>query len=169
MVLILTLLSVFAREEIYLCSTWIFGKMLKISSILTFLSLCAGEEIYLDFWKNAKIILKTDTSFSVCRSRNLPVLYLNFWNTAKNTILYIFLYVQEKEYLPVRALYFGDTGTPLDRKEARFNLGPLECHGDTLFTHSVTFRRQVCDGFRGPDPDCKNLSGSGFIRYLTWA
>ncbi len=44
----------------------------------------------------------------------------------------------------MRALYFGDTGTPLDRKEARFNLGPLECHGDTLFTHSVTFRRQVC-------------------------
>jgi hypothetical protein len=62
----------------------------------------------------------------------------------------------------VRALYFGDTGTPLDRKEARFNLGPLECHGDTLFTHSVTFRRQVCVVFlfiyfiSGPDLDFKN-------------
>ncbi len=63
----------------------------------------------------------------------------------------------------MRALYFGDTGTPLDRKEARFNLGPLECHGDTLFTHSVTFRRQVGVVFLfiyfipGSDPDFKKL------------
>jgi hypothetical protein len=93
------------EKKIYLCSTWIIGTLLKISSL------------------------------------------------------------QEKEYLPVRALYFGDTGTPLDRKEARFNLGPLECHGDTLFTHSVTFRRQVCGVFflyRGPELDCKNLSSWGF-------
>jgi hypothetical protein len=91
------------------------------------------------FLEKCKNILKTDPSFSVCRRRDLPVLYLDFWNTSKNILC-----AQEKEYLPVRALYFGDTGTPLDRKEARFNLGPLECHGDTLFTHSVTFRRQVC-------------------------
>jgi hypothetical protein len=55
-----------------------FGNiLLKISSILTLLSLCAGEEIYLNFGKNAKIILKTETSFSVCRRRNLAVLYLD--------------------------------------------------------------------------------------------
>ena len=46
-----------------------------------------------------------------------------------------------KEYLPVRALHFGDTGTPLDRKEGRFTLGPLECNGDNLFENIVTFRR----------------------------
>jgi hypothetical protein len=101
------------------------------------------QHCYLDFENSAKNILKLDFSFYVCRRRDLPVLHLDFVSTAKN-ILCIFLCVQEKEYLPVRALYFGDTGTPLDRKEARFNLGPLECHGDTLFTHSVTFRRQVC-------------------------
>ena len=48
--------------------------------------------------------------------------------------------IKEKEYLPVRALHFGDTGTPLDRKEGRFNLGPLECDGDLLFDNTVTFR-----------------------------
>ena len=47
----------------------------------------------------------------------------------------------EKQYLPVRALHFGDTGTPLDRKEGRFSLGPLECDGDVLFENVVTFRR----------------------------
>ena len=34
--------------------------------------------------------------------------------------------ITQKEYLPVRALHFGDTGNPLDRKEGRFSLGPLE-------------------------------------------
>jgi hypothetical protein len=102
--------------------------------------------LYLDFgnMNNAKNILCTDPSAKniLCSDPSLSV--------------------QEKEYLPVRALYFGDTGTPLDRKEARFNLGPLECHGDTLFTHSVTFRRQVCGVFfldRGPELDCKDVSG----------
>ena len=47
----------------------------------------------------------------------------------------------EKQYLPVRALHFGDTGTPLDRKEGRYSLGPLECDGDVLFQNVVTFRK----------------------------
>ena len=49
--------------------------------------------------------------------------------------------IAEKEYLPVKALHFGDTGTPLDKKEGRYTLGPLECDGDTLFDNVVTFRR----------------------------
>lgn len=48
----------------------------------------------------------------------------------------------EKNFLPVRALHFGDTGTPLDRKEGRFSLGPLECDGDILFDNTVTFRKE---------------------------
>ena len=48
--------------------------------------------------------------------------------------------ITEKEYLPVRAVHFGDTGTPLDRKEGRYNLGELECEGDVLFDNVVTFR-----------------------------
>ena len=49
--------------------------------------------------------------------------------------------IQEKEYLPVKALHFGDTGTPVDRKQARYNLGPLECNGDMLFENMITFRK----------------------------
>jgi len=49
--------------------------------------------------------------------------------------------LKEKEYLPVKALYFGDTGVPGDRKEGRYNLGPLECNGDMLFENSITFRK----------------------------
>ena len=49
--------------------------------------------------------------------------------------------ITHKEYLPVRALTFKDTGTPLDKKKGRFSLGPLECNGDMLFDNVVTFRR----------------------------
>lgn len=50
--------------------------------------------------------------------------------------------IMEKEYLPVRAVHFGDTGTPMDDgKEGRFTLGPLECNGDNLFENIVTFRK----------------------------
>merc|ERR1719500_2197439 len=35
--------------------------------------------------------------------------------------------VTSMEELPVRAVHFGDTGTPLDSKEGRFSLGPLRC------------------------------------------
>ena len=49
--------------------------------------------------------------------------------------------ITEKEYLPVRELRFGDTGDPLDKKEGRFSLGPLECDGDVLFDNIITFRK----------------------------
>jgi hypothetical protein len=49
--------------------------------------------------------------------------------------------ITEKQYLPVRALHFGDTGTPMDKKEGRYSLGPLECDGDSLFENIVTFRK----------------------------
>ncbi|XP_034948023.1 neurexin-4 isoform X2 [Chelonus insularis] len=48
--------------------------------------------------------------------------------------------ITEKEYLPVRQLRFGDTGTALDEKEGRYTLGPLICEGDDLFKNVVTFR-----------------------------
>jgi len=49
--------------------------------------------------------------------------------------------ITEKQYLPVTALHFGDTGTPMDSKEGRYHLGPLECSGDTLFENAMTFRQ----------------------------
>ncbi|KXJ83042.1 hypothetical protein RP20_CCG009654 [Aedes albopictus] len=48
--------------------------------------------------------------------------------------------IREKEYLPVKALRFGDTGTPVDEKLGRYTLGPLKCEGDDLFNNVVTFR-----------------------------
>ncbi|XP_015588333.1 neurexin-4 isoform X1 [Cephus cinctus] len=48
--------------------------------------------------------------------------------------------ITEKEYLPVKQLRFGDTGTPLDEKEGRYTLSSLICEGDDLFTNVVTFR-----------------------------
>ncbi|XP_076180729.1 neurexin-4 isoform X1 [Ptiloglossa arizonensis] len=48
--------------------------------------------------------------------------------------------ITEKEYLPVKQLRFGDTGTPVDNKEGRYTLGPLICEGDDLFKNVVTFR-----------------------------
>lgn len=48
--------------------------------------------------------------------------------------------LKEKEYLPVRGLRFGDTGSALDDKEAKYTLGPLVCEGDDLFNNVVTFR-----------------------------
>lgn len=41
--------------------------------------------------------------------------------------------ITEKEYLPVKQLRFGDTGTPVDEKEGRYTLGPLICEGDGKF------------------------------------
>ena len=41
--------------------------------------------------------------------------------------------ITNKDILPVRALHFGDTGTPLDAKEGRFSLGQLKCSGETRF------------------------------------
>lgn len=38
--------------------------------------------------------------------------------------------ITEKEYLPVKQLRFGDTGSHLDEKEGRYTLAPLLCEGD---------------------------------------
>jgi len=46
----------------------------------------------------------------------------------------------EKEYLPVKQLRFGDTGTPLDEKEGRYMLGPLICEGDGKFNYFFLFQ-----------------------------
>ncbi|XP_065217760.1 neurexin-4 isoform X3 [Planococcus citri] len=46
-----------------------------------------------------------------------------------------------KEYLPVRRLHFGDTGTPVDDKRGKYTLGPLVCEGDDLFSNVITFRK----------------------------
>ena len=40
--------------------------------------------------------------------------------------------VQDKALLPVTAVHFGDTGTPLDTKEGRFSVGRLLCRSDLL-------------------------------------
>ncbi|XP_026674791.1 neurexin-4 isoform X4 [Ceratina calcarata] len=48
--------------------------------------------------------------------------------------------ITEKEYLPVKQLRFGDTGTPVDDKMGHYTLGPLICEGDDLFKNVVTFR-----------------------------
>lgn len=48
--------------------------------------------------------------------------------------------IREKEFLPVKAVRFGDTGTPLDEKLGRYTLGALMCEGDDLFNNVVTFR-----------------------------
>ena len=74
--------------------------------------------------------------------------------------------IKEKEYLPVRALHFGDTGTPMDRKEGRFNLGPLECNGDLLFENMITFRLQ--DGvIELPTFEMGLTSGDIFFEFKT--
>lgn len=47
----------------------------------------------------------------------------------------------QKEYLPVRELHIGDTGTSTAaNKQAKVNLGPLVCEGDALFNEAVTFK-----------------------------
>ena len=48
---------------------------------------------------------------------NSNILYIYISNRLL-LILPSFLLFQEKEYLPVRSLHFGDTGTPLDRNKA---------------------------------------------------
>ncbi|KFM64432.1 Neurexin-4, partial [Stegodyphus mimosarum] len=48
----------------------------------------------------------------------------------------------QKEFLPVRQLRFGDTGTTMDEKRGRYYLGPLICEGDSIFDNTVTFYYQ---------------------------
>jgi contactin associated protein-like 2 len=74
--------------------------------------------------------------------------------------------IKEKEYLPVKALHFGDTGNPVDRKEGRYNLGPLECQGDMLFESMITFRKQ--DGvIQLPTFEMGITSGDIFFEFKT--
>ncbi|XP_040565302.1 neurexin-4 [Lepeophtheirus salmonis] len=73
--------------------------------------------------------------------------------------------ITQKEYLPVRALHFGDTGTPLDRKEGRYSLGPLECEGDELFDNIITFRKD--DAVIALPTFEMGLSGDIFFQFKT--
>ncbi|XKL68715.1 hypothetical protein PGB90_006484 [Kerria lacca] len=50
--------------------------------------------------------------------------------------------IKGKEYLPVKQLRFGDTGTAIDDKRGKYTLGPLMCEGDDLFKNVITFRKQ---------------------------
>lgn len=50
-------------------------------------------------------------------------------------------FITQKDFLPVRELHIGDTG-PAQTKQARVNLGPLICEGDTLFNEAITFRKE---------------------------
>uniref|UniRef100_A0A646QGQ6 Neurexin4 n=1 Tax=Hemiscolopendra marginata TaxID=943146 RepID=A0A646QGQ6_9MYRI len=56
----------------------------------------------------------------------------NSWNRDEG-------YLEHMEYLPVRQLRFGDTGSPMDDKQGKYSLGKLICEGDTLFDNTVTF------------------------------
>lgn len=47
----------------------------------------------------------------------------------------------QKEFLPVKELHIGDTGTIVSvNKQAKVTLGPLICEGDTQFNEAVTFK-----------------------------
>uniref|UniRef100_T1JED8 Neurexin-4 n=1 Tax=Strigamia maritima TaxID=126957 RepID=T1JED8_STRMM len=47
--------------------------------------------------------------------------------------------IEQKEFLPVRQLRIGDTGTPMDDKQGKYTLGKLICEGDNLFEDVITF------------------------------
>lgn len=47
----------------------------------------------------------------------------------------------QKEFLPVKELHIGDTGSSVStNRQAKVNLGPLVCEGDALFNEAVTFK-----------------------------
>ncbi|KMY99176.1 neurexin-4 isoform X1 [Drosophila simulans] len=73
--------------------------------------------------------------------------------------------IREKEYLPVRAVKFGDTGTPLDEKMGRYTLGPLRCEGDDLFSNVVTFR--IADASINLPPFDMGHSGDIYLEFRT--
>ncbi|XP_075164291.1 neurexin-4 isoform X1 [Haematobia irritans] len=73
--------------------------------------------------------------------------------------------IREKEYLPVRAVKFGDTGTPLDEKQGRYTLGPLRCEGDDLFSNVVTFR--IADATINLPPFDMGHSGDIYLEFKT--
>lgn len=72
--------------------------------------------------------------------------------------------IREKECLPVRAVKFGDTGTPLDEKEGRYTLGALRCEGD-LFSNEVTFR--IADAAFNLPPFDMGHSGDVYLEFKT--
>lgn len=41
--------------------------------------------------------------------------------------------LMHKDYLPVLELHFGDTGTSVDNSVGYFELGNLECDGDSMY------------------------------------
>ncbi|XP_062540681.1 neurexin-4 isoform X1 [Armigeres subalbatus] len=73
--------------------------------------------------------------------------------------------IREKEYLPVKALRFGDTGTPVDEKLGRYTLGPLKCEGDDLFNNVVTFR--IKDATINLPPFDMSHSGDIYFEFKT--
>ncbi|XP_037041687.1 neurexin-4 isoform X2 [Bradysia coprophila] len=73
--------------------------------------------------------------------------------------------IREKEYLPVKAVRFGDTGTPLDEKQGRYTLGALMCEGDDLFNNVVTFR--VTDATLNLPPFDMGHSGDIYFEFRT--
>lgn len=73
--------------------------------------------------------------------------------------------IKEKEYLPVKAVKFGDTGTPLDEKQGRYTLGPLRCEGDDLFSNQVTFR--ITDATINLPPFDMGHSGDVYLEFKT--
>lgn len=73
--------------------------------------------------------------------------------------------IREKENLPVKAVRFGDTGTPLDEKQGRYTLGALMCEGDDLFKNVVTFR--VSDSTINLPPFDMGHSGDIYFEFRT--
>ncbi|XP_055330929.1 neurexin-4-like [Paramacrobiotus metropolitanus] len=63
-------------------------------------------------------------------------------NPLRNTWLTDEGWLAHKDHLPVRQLLFGDTGIADDRKESRYQLGPLICEGNSIIDNAVTFWRQ---------------------------
>jgi contactin associated protein-like 2 len=70
-------------------------------------------------------------------------------------------YLYDKNRLPVMVLRFGDTGNIGDDKWGKHVLGPLRCHGDTMFNNIVTFRKEDAT-IEFPTFDAKT---SGDIRF----
>lgn len=49
--------------------------------------------------------------------------------------------ITQKEYLPIREVHIGDTGSSVSiNKHAKVNLGPLTCEGDMLINEAITFK-----------------------------
>lgn len=75
--------------------------------------------------------------------------------------------IKEKEFLPVKAVRFGDTGTPVDEKQGRYTLGALMCEGDDLFNNVITFR--ITDSTINLPPFDMGHSGDIYFEFRTTA